>query len=257
MEQPGRSVLAWPPKAASRLPLAERREIHRELLAGATRFAQHQRARFVQALLHHEDREQAPVFAAAGFHRLATLIYLKRELNGPCDVEPRTGVEYHAYAPALHDDFLSVLERSYIDSMDCPELTGVRAAEEILQSHRAQGEYTPEHWMLVRERGQWAGCLLLAGLRELDAIEVAYVAVLPHARAQGLGRELTRRAIELGKAAGARWLTLAVDSRNRPARRLYDQMGFEPWDERDAHLLLLEPADRNLDRWPKSRQGHS
>jgi ribosomal protein S18 acetylase RimI-like enzyme len=90
------------------------------------------------------------------------------------------------------------------------------------------------------------------GLSELDAVEVAYVATAPHARGKGLGRELTRRAVELAKQTGARWLTLAVDRRNRPARRLYDQLGFEPWDERDAYLLLLEPADRNLNRWGKA-----
>lgn len=152
------------------------------------------------------------------------------------------------YRPQLHEAFLDALQSSYKGSLDCPELTGLREIQEVFDSHKAQGRFTPNHWLLAQKEGTTVGCLLLAGLPEYDALEIAYVAVLPHARGQGLGRELTRKALFLGETAGVQLISLAVDVRNDPAQRVYRAEGFAPWDERDAYLLLLDPADGKFDR---------
>jgi predicted GNAT family acetyltransferase len=46
------------------------------------------------------------------------------------------------------------------------------------------------------------------------------------------------RALAAAAAAEATQMTLAVDERNRTARRLYARLGFEPFDERDVYLAL-------------------
>ena len=38
------------------------------------------------------------------------------------------------------------LDRSYVDTMDCPELCGMRATADILASHKATGEFDPSLW---------------------------------------------------------------------------------------------------------------
>jgi mycothiol synthase len=51
---------------------------------------------------------------------------------------------------------------------------------------------------------------------------------------------LTGQAIAQTQAAGAGELTVCVDARNEPARRLYDDMGFVEFDRREAFLALWQ-----------------
>jgi len=56
------------------------------------------------------------------------------------------------------------------------------------------------------------------------------LAVHPGVRRSGLGRELTLRAMEQARRRGATSVFLQVESHNRPAARLYAQLGFQPAD---------------------------
>jgi ribosomal protein S18 acetylase RimI-like enzyme len=245
---PGRSIVAWPPKYWTRVPADELVLVRRALFRGMRAYAVDEKARLAQVLLSAEEQGNADALIAEGFFHLAHLIYLRRPSGLRPLPEPRADVEYVCYAPELRQDFMQVLESSYEESLDCPQLTGARSMEDILDSHRAQGVFDPHHWFLMRREGTWVGCLLLAGLPEYNAIEVAYIAVLKGARARGLGRELLHHAIRVAEGCGVDILTLAVDSRNTPARRMYEAEGFSEWDHRDAYLLVLDPADGNFDR---------
>jgi ribosomal protein S18 acetylase RimI-like enzyme len=247
IESPGRTLLLWPPKARGNVA-AERDATETTLLQAVGSFAQSRRCRLAQLLLGPEEQRHAPQLEAAGFFHLACLRYLRHNLRHKPPESQIDSLEYETYCPELHEAFLEVLARSYQDSLDCPELTGVRQPQEIFDSHRSQGEFDPNRWLLVRQDDDWIGCLLLVGLTELSALEVAYIAVLPEARGRGIGRELTRLAVREATAAGVNMLTLAVDDRNVPALRMYESEGFEQWDERDAYLLLLDPADGRFDR---------
>ena len=248
IESQGRTVAGWPPRVAPGLPTADRDKVYRHLIETVCNFAQERRARLVQAILEEEDLGLVPMFLASHFFHLAHLVYLRRPLAGCQLPAPQTEIEYVCYRPRWHEAFLDVLGRSYQGSLDCPEINGARMLEEIIESHRAQGQFDPQRWFLARRQGQWVGCLLLAGLPDFNALEIAYVAVLPEARGTGLGRELTRKALREGIAARMDLLTLAVDARNQPARQMYAREGFEPWDERDVYLRILDPADGKLQR---------
>jgi ribosomal protein S18 acetylase RimI-like enzyme len=190
---------------------------------------------------------------AHGFFRLTRLCCLQRSATEPV-APPRADIRYRPYNESLHSAFLSVIMGSYDGSMDCPELSGARTPEEILAGHRAQGQFDPSRWLLAERDGRWVGCLLLATWASLGALEIAYVAVLPHARRQGLGRELTRQAVREAATAGLRVVTLTVDERNRAASRMYEQEGFSPWDELDCYILILDPADGRTDRRPQAAE---
>jgi ribosomal protein S18 acetylase RimI-like enzyme len=75
-------------------------------------------------------------------------------------------------------------------------------------------------------------------------MDLVYLGVVPEARGRGLGYELTCKAMFEAKAAGAQELTLCVDARNTPARRIYDQLGFVEFDRRDVFLALFGVLER-------------
>lgn len=248
IESAGRAFMGWIPVVASGQDAQMRLVVEDNLMTAAKEVARERKSRFVQILLGPDDREFAPLLLRHGFFHLTKLNYLRCPLADRSPPPLRADVIYEHYRPALHNEFLRALQQSYEQSMDCPELTGARDIEDVFESHQAQGEFRENHWLLAKLDGQTVGCLLLVGLSEYNALEIAYLAVLPHARGNGLGSELTRKALREGMAAGVDLITLAVDVRNHPAQRLYAAEGFEPWDERDAYLLLLDPADGKFDR---------
>lgn len=243
MTTAGRTMLLWPPRSTESLAAALGREVHLSLMHKVRWLARRQRVRLVQALLEDADGELAPLYLANGFKKLTRLIYLQRKLDSRAIAAPLPAVDFVTYADDLRSDFLEVMNRSYVGSLDCPEMNGVRLPEEVFESHKAQGEFSPKRWLLAKTQGAWVGCLFLAGLSSLNALEVAYVGVVPEFRGRGLGRELVRQALREGVAAGVGFITLAVDARNAPARHVYRQEGFETWDERDAYVWVLDPAE--------------
>jgi ribosomal protein S18 acetylase RimI-like enzyme len=125
---------------------------------------------------------------------------------------------------------------TYNDSLDCPELTGLRPIEDILAGHRAAGQFDPRLWELFLVDDEPAGCLLLAPLHTAPSLEVVYMGVVPEHRGRGVGDALLRRALQQCREHGARLLTLAVDGRNAPAKRLYERFGLKTVARRDAYL---------------------
>lgn len=244
----GRTIMVWPPAVSTDLDLESQLRVCSSLMLAMRRYALFQRARLVQTLLSDEEKAYDPIFRGIGFFYLTRLLYLQRVLANAPLPPLATDLEFVSYREDLHADLLEILRRSYEASLDCPELNGVRELQDIFESHRAQGEFDPANWLLARHDGRWVGCLLMVGLPELQAMEVAYVSVLPEMRGRGLGKQLTRKALHVAQACGAKEVTLAVDERNVAARRVYDGEGFVPWDNRHAYLLILDPADGNFKR---------
>ncbi len=73
--------------------------------------------------------------------------------------------------------------QSYEGTADCPEITGARTAEEIIEGHRAQGKYDPGRWWLALAAGQAIGVVLLTEVPEWAAWDLAYIGVVPCAGA--------------------------------------------------------------------------
>jgi [ribosomal protein S18]-alanine N-acetyltransferase len=86
-----------------------------------------------------------------------------------------------------------------------------------------------------------------------EELRIMNVAVAPSARRQGIARRLVTRALEIGCERSAIKSLLEVRASNRPARRLYGQLGFKEVSVRsryytnpieDAVLMELAPARR-------------
>lgn len=246
IESPGRTMIFWPPRISAGLAPTDDRDVQISLMRSARSFASQRQVRFVNALLDDADSDVVPLFVAHGFFRATRLLYLHRAIDERPVNARLPDVQYVGYSLDRHAAFVEVVAQSYVGSLDCPELNGVREREEILEGHRAQGRFVPERWLLAQYDGTIIGCLLLGTWDDLSALEIAYVAVLPGWRGRGFGHELIREAIRQAVQAKLRYITAAVDSRNLPAVRLYEQEGFTQWESREVYLLVLDPAERKI-----------
>jgi ribosomal protein S18 acetylase RimI-like enzyme len=175
-----------------------------------------------------------------GVPHITALSYLRRRLNVELPrADRRLRFEVYAAKPRL---FGETLLRTYEGTQDCPELTGARTLEEILEGHRAQGVHDPARWWLALQDQKPVGVILLTRMPEYESWDVCYVGVVPAARQQGFGRRLMLKAMAEAAAAHVAHLTLSVDNRNAPAWKLYRSLGMEEFDRREVFLKV----------WPKT-----
>ncbi|MFQ6047981.1 MAG: GNAT family N-acetyltransferase [Phycisphaerae bacterium] len=198
--------------------------------------------RMIQALIG-SGMGQGQVLAEAGFEFLARLLYLEREVVEPLPDRPTAGLTWQRYEAGGEGVFGEVIAASYQGSLDCPGLAGVRTIEEVIESHKAAGEFRPEWWWLLRCDGRAVGVLLLNQVVHRPAAEIVYMGLVPGARGRGLGGALVGRAIEQARQAGLERVILAADEANVPARRLYGRFGFVQAGTRDAWVRILRRAD--------------
>jgi ribosomal protein S18 acetylase RimI-like enzyme len=199
-------------------------------------------ARLAQTLLPPTDAPQAEPLLRNGFRHVTRLWYMLHP--APENVPALDGrLTYESYARLPEPALLArVLQRTYEATQDCPEVTGVRTMDEVIEGHRAQGKYDPERWWLVRHGGEPIGVLLLTEMPEWASLDVAYVGVVPGARGRGFGRAIMGWALREAALSGIGRVTLSVDARNEPAWRLYRRLGFEAQDEREVYLALWGAA---------------
>ncbi len=84
----------------------------------------------------------------------------------------------------------------------------------------------------------------------MEELHLMNLAVHPDRRRQGIGEELARWVLGMGQGKGCRIAMLEVRESNRPARQLYEKLGFKVIAVRpgyyrdpkeDALIMLLEP----------------
>ncbi len=191
----------------------------------------------IQSLLDEGRDADRSVLAEAGYRHLANLAYLRLGLHAAsprakAGAEDLSMVSYGGFAP---EQLAEVISRTYVDSMDCPGLSGLRRVEDVIAGHQASGTFTPETWWLAYRDDEPAGCILINRTSGLSA-EVVYLGVVPEHRRSGVGRAMVRMASSRLGNKGLMQLTLAVDTRNAPARRLYAGLGFEETSRRVAYI---------------------
>jgi ribosomal protein S18 acetylase RimI-like enzyme len=233
---PGASGLVWPPQA---VPGSGQREIEDQLLRYAIGWLRQRGSKLGQTLLREEEIPLANSLERHGFVHITSLWYMRHELYVlPAKAAAASELTYQTYCRCDQALFHRTLQRSYEQTHDCPEVNGVRNLEEVLEGHQAQGIHNPEHWWLALQANEPVGVLLVAEISESQGWDLSYVGVIPEARGRGIGRELTRKAMQEARAAGATQITLAVDTRNRPAWSLYFDLGFESFDRREVYLAV-------------------
>lgn len=195
--------------------------------------------KLAQALLEPSEKLARDAFLRAGFKFVGELLYLRRDWK-PVDVSDAypEGVSVTPW-PEAPEDLAAALERSYIDTLDCPELCGLRDTADVIASHRATGRFDPALWWIVRHEGRPAGALLLNPCPAQDHTELVYLGLGPELRGRGVAGTLLRMGMSALAHRPHRTVLCAVDERNQPARKLYKREGFEEFSRR---IALVRPC---------------
>lgn len=194
--------------------------------------------RLVQALLTAGSQSDVRAFTAAGFRRLAELIYMRQCLRGrvikpPGDAPP---LRFEPYTEATHDLFASTIQASYEDSLDCPVLEGLRDIEDVLAGHKAAGVFRPDLWTVALCQGRGAGVALVNQNASQNVAEIVYMGVAKPFRGKSVGRAVLAHAARLASADRFGAMSLAVDAGNHYARKLYENAGFVEASRRLAYI---------------------
>jgi ribosomal protein S18 acetylase RimI-like enzyme len=183
------------------------------------------------------------VFVAAGFQRLAHLVYMQRPITPqffpPLSLEP--GLELSTWSPSRRQLFHDAIAASYEDTLDCPGLLGLRDVDDVIAGHMATGEFQPALWLALHQGRRPVGVLLLNLVLQRQNMELVYLGLAKPWRGKGLGRRLVQHALVLAQEHHVGHLVLAVDELNSAALRLYRSMGFSATVRK---LALVKPLGR-------------
>jgi mycothiol synthase len=207
-----------------------------------------QKVHLVQALLEPVQRLERKALAEAGFSYLAKLVYMRHPLakSGPAcesvealnwEGQPLTAL---AWQEDRQDRFREAILASYEDTLDCPELVGVRRIEDIVEGHMAVGRFDPSWWTALYLQDEPVGVLLLNPFVDRRELELVYLGLSPKFRGGGLAGRLMNAALARAKAERFTGMLLAVDEHNAPAMRLYQGLGFRPTGRKAAMICTLK-----------------
>ena len=236
--QPGRTAILGLP----RIDRAESEITARRLLAAVCDWLSQQDVCLAQALLETPSETDLAVLRKGGFAHLADLLYLvSLDEEFPTSL-PATPLELEVHCDGNHDRLVRIVDATYEQTRDCPQLNGVRPTEDVLAGYRGIGVFDPNRWLIVRHQGRDVGCLLLTDHPQHENYELVYMGVVPAARGHGWGTDITRLAQWLSRCAGRPRLVLAVDAANEPAIRTYAAAGFQAWDRRSVYVRVFRRA---------------
>lgn len=231
---PGASALIWPPRTAA-ISMPEAQEDR--LVQHANSWLRRRGVKLAQCLLAEDEMPLAAALERNCYRHITHLWYLRNDLTqdtAGLKADPR--VRFDAYDAANRVHFEQTLLETYVNTLDCPEVTGLRTVEEIIAGHEAQGKRRHGAWSLAFVGGETVGVVMLAESATPKHWELIYIGVTPRVRGRGIGATLVKHALLQAKRCGATEVTLSVDARNTPAWRLYNRLHFTPTERREVYL---------------------
>lgn len=238
----GRVAWVWPPDfqdADPQINSTAAVDVAARLVEDAVGRLARAGCRLVQALVT-PGSVQTQSLAKSGFRRITDVICMTRAGAAPIAATVEVPeLQFVPFSPAVDAVFPRIVQRCYVDSLDCPELDGLRPIDEVLEGYRESGVFRPDLWLLARHRGADVGCILLCYWPDEKRCELQYMGLVPEVRGKRFGSTLCARAIDKAREIGADELCLAVDERNQPAVTVYKDMGFEATDRRSVFIREL------------------
>nr|WP_290829973.1 GNAT family N-acetyltransferase [Halomonas sp.] len=228
---PGNMARLWLPRVLAS-PSAEEKPLHM-LLDAAHQWVKTHPIRLCHVELAPQAAETEALVLEHGMQRLVHLDHLvgrvdlisqsdqRLPLNtgAPLSLQPLSGL-----SSAEQLDLLAKVGRH---SLDSPALRDILSVEELLAGFYHQDPQAPQHWYAVSYQQAVVGVLLLAPRPALGRWELLLMGLTPEWRGQGLGRALLNKAMSVAQQSGVAEIMLAVDERNLPAKRIYQQAGFK------------------------------
>lgn len=206
------------------------------LLKGAREWLDASTAKLAQCLLEPNQTAAQAILERNGFFHLTDLLFLRRTFETTLPSRAPFPLQATDYADDREADFAAVLARTYLDTLDCPRLSGVRSSHDALASHRLAGRFERARWQLFRRDGADVGLMLLSEHPEQQMWELVYMGLVPEMRGLGYGRAILTEGLWMAREQGAKGVFLAVDTANTYARAIYDILGFECSATRSVHM---------------------
>jgi GNAT superfamily N-acetyltransferase len=235
--QPDQTAFVWPPVVRGD---ADMPSISDDLLRELCHRIDAAGVWLGQSLVETGAIEDRAVLVRNGFDHLTDLQYLDCSLDGRGgrgESTPRLATVN--FDPATNvDRFASLLETTYLESRDCPELNGTRTGKQALWSHEVSGGFDASRWKIYRVGATDVGVLLLNDRPDQNAWEVVYMGIVPAQRGKGYGREMLLCGLDEARQAGRASVLLAVDRNNSYAQSIYKKLGFVDLGTRAAHVRI-------------------
>lgn len=199
------------------------------LIEESTRWLSDGRTVLIQSFISPECVHLPTTFQSANFAHV-TDIEMLMSARGTFPVQ-KPHVDFQLQTVGYQDfpTLETVIDRTYVNSCDCPAVTGCRTARDSMADMLQRGGDDPKPWFFVQDsRGRQRGCLLIADLK--TRCELMYMGLEPTARRRGWGHQLVRAAQWIARTRNCETLTLAVDTANEAAIACYARAGFMTYE---------------------------
>jgi len=236
---PGRAAVVWPPQFAA-IDATKRNSLAALLFGRLVPELAATGAHLAQALLADNDQPAARLFAMGGFTHAANLLYLAAEVNDRPENPPPLPFEIETFTPQAESRLIQLIERTYVGTLDCPRIDGLRKTADVVAGYQSVGEFRPELWKIAQHGGADVGCLLVNLHPDVKHAEIVYVGLVPEVRRRGWGLLLTQLAQWIARQVSCNRVVLAVDAANEPAIRPYTLAGFSLFDRRTVWIRSLQ-----------------
>lgn len=173
------------------------------------------------------------------YQRLAELKYLIADRQIFPREDPALELKFVPFAQNNPEEFTALVERTYIGTLDCPLLDGVREMEDVFESYRYGSDHDPDIWFRIQHEGKDVGVLILTQYKTAGQMELIYMGVVPEHRGEGFGVLIAKYAQWVARQRGFDQMITAVDQANGPAIKMYAITGYSPWDQRTAYIHIL------------------
>lgn len=251
----GRSVVLWPPREVGSVDQTVLRAIMSEIrgmiaVDGVS---------WAQCLVKSPTPIEHALIQEIGFSRLGDLFYLFRPVSlarGPgsspasdeggqtatnCSPvgsksQAEADLEFIEFVAGDRARLASIVEGSYQETLDYPQLNGLRSIDDVLDSYESIGSSGTSLWRIARCGAEEIGCLLLADHPDDGNLELVYMGVLPRFRGMGWGKLLVAQACQMAARRSRQRVVLAVDANNTPALKIYRSLGFSTLEQRAVYF---------------------
>lgn len=238
---PDGSVSLFPPVCLAEW--SDRENLSDQLIQAAIAHARCQHGKHLQCLLEPAEELLAALLNRNGVPRIGDLWVMQRPAQARRKLPVCAPPESARLMP-IGDDYNSpelaaLLQATYRDSRDFPQLIHTRTGEEAIQTHRWQGDFNPQTWFWICQVSQPVGVLLLSSHSESFQWELVYLGILPEFRRQGWGR-YAMHAVLSNEEFADRSFFLGVDALNHSAIGLYESFGFVRESLQQVHYVELQ-----------------
>jgi len=224
----------------------QRASIARQLFTRMTHELAGEGACLAQSLLAPSDDQGAALFSLGGFQRAAELLYLAADVAGTGETSQMPAefpFQMQSFSDVDEARLPALIERTYLGTLDCPMLDGLRPTRDVLAGYKSIGQFDPTLWQIVRHGGVDVACLLLNVHPDVQHAEIVYVGLIPEVRGRGWGYLLARWAQSLAHERDCTRIVLAVDANNQPAINMYSRADFFEFDRRVVWIRALSTND--------------